>query len=66
MSLSAPGAAKFENPLALSYKDLSSFADTISSTIVRPTRYDGELVYGSNIISLVSTSTNVPLIKKTP
>ena len=65
-NLSAPGAAKFENPLALSYSDLSSLADTISSKIVRPTLYDGVLVYGSSIISLFATSTNVPLTKKTP
>jgi len=30
-NLSAPGAEKFENPLALSYKELSSFAFTVSS-----------------------------------
>ena len=33
---------------------------------MRPTRYDGVLVYGSSIISLFVTSTNVPLTKKTP
>ena len=44
LSLSAPGAAKFENPLALSYNDLSSLADTISSKIVSPTLYDGLFV----------------------
>ena len=43
-NLSAPGAAKFENPLALSYSDLSSLADTISSKIVSPTLYDGLFV----------------------
>jgi len=31
LNLSAPGAAKFVNPFALSYKDSSSFASTIDS-----------------------------------
>ena len=61
-----PSAAKFENPLALSYSDLSSLADTISSKIVSPTLYDELFVYGSKIILLFSTFTNVPLTKNTP
>ena len=65
-NLSAPGAAKFENPLALSYNESSSLDETISSRIVRPTLYEGVFVYGSSIISLFATSTNVPLIKNTP
>ena len=37
-NLSAPGAAKFENPLALSYNPSSSFAVINCSSIVKPTR----------------------------
>ena len=66
LSLSAPGAAKFEKPLALSYKESSSFAEMTSSSIVKPIRYEGVLVYGSNTIFCVATSTKVPLIKNTP
>ena len=62
-SLSAPGAAKFEKPLALSYRDLSSLADIISSSIVSPTLYEELFVYGSKTIPLSLTCTNVPLIK---
>ena len=57
---SAPGAAKFVNPFALSYKDESSFELMICSDISNPTRYDGLLLYGSNTINEVGTSTNVP------
>ena len=66
LNLSAPGAAKFVNPFALSYNEESSFAFTISSTISKPTRNDGVLLYGSKTISDVGTSTNVPRIKYTP
>ena len=36
-NLSAPGAAKFENPLALSFNDESESADTNSSCTNKPT-----------------------------
>ena len=62
-NLSEPGAAKFVNPLALSYNESSSFALTNSSWILKPTRYEGVFVYGSRTILLAATSTNVPLIK---
>ena len=62
-NLSAPGAAKFEKPLALSYSDLSSLADITSSSIVRPTLYEELFVYGSKTILLSLTCTNVPLMK---
>ena len=52
--------------MALSYNDLSSLADIISSNIVSPTLYDEVFVYGSKIIPLSLTATNVPLIKNTP
>ena len=45
LSLSAPGAAKLENPLALSYKEGSAPAVIISSCTLNPTRYDGVFVY---------------------
>ena len=46
LNLSAPGAAKFENPLALSYRSLSvAEAVTSSSFTNRPTLYDGVLPY---------------------
>ena len=54
------------NPFALSYKDESSFALTISSKISKPTRYDGVVEYGSNTIREVGTSTNIPRMKYTP
>ena len=38
-NLSAPGAAKFENPAALSNKSESSNADTTFSSINKPTLY---------------------------
>ena len=44
LNLSAPGAAKFENPLALSYNEISSFALIIDSSIFKPTLYDGVFV----------------------
>ena len=40
-NLSAPGAAKLEKPLALSYSWGSSLAVIICSSIVNPTLYDG-------------------------
>ena len=66
LSLSAPGAAKFENPLALSYNDSSSFADTNSSLIKSPTRYEGVFVYGSKTNLSADPFTKCPRIKKTP
>ena len=63
---SAPGAAKLVKPFALSYNDESSFEFTICSDISNPTRYEGLLLYGSNTINDVGTSTNVPLKKYTP
>ena len=66
LNLSAPGAAKFVNPFALSNRDESSLAFTTSSIISNPTLYDGLLLYGSNIIKDVDTSTKVPRIKYTP
>ena len=62
-NLSAPGAAKLENPLALSYKESSSFAVTNCSSIFNPTLYDGVFEYGSNTILSVDTSTKDPLMK---
>ena len=40
-SLSAPGAAKFVNPDALSFNEGSSSAVTKFSSTLNPTRYDG-------------------------
>ena len=65
-NLSAPGAAKLENPLALSYSESSSFAVISCSWILRPTLYDGVLLYGSKTILSVDTSTKEPLIKYVP
>ena len=46
LNLSAPGAAKFEKPLALSYKSLSKEdAVTSSSVISSPILYEGVLEY---------------------
>ena len=46
LNLSAPGAAKFENPLALSYRSLSVDEAVINSSFTkRPTLYDGVLLY---------------------
>ena len=66
LSLSAPGAAKFENPLALSYNDSSSFAETNSSLMKSPTRYEGLFVYGSRTNLSADTFTKCPRMKKTP
>ena len=44
LNLSAPGAAKFVNPFALSYKELSSLTLTIVSLTFNPTLYDGVFV----------------------
>ena len=63
LSLSAPGAAKFENPLALSYNESSSFAVTNCSSMLRPTLYEGSKSYGFKIILSEGTSTKLPLIK---
>ena len=65
-NLSAPGAAKFENPFALSNSEESSLDDIIDSKILNPTLYDGLFVYGSNTIVLVGTLMKVPLTKYTP
>ena len=54
-NLSAPGAAKFENPAALSNKLESSNADTTFSSMNKPTLYDGTSVYWSTIIVWVFT-----------
>ena len=54
------------NPLALSFKEESSFALITVSDISSPTLYDGLLEYGSNTIISLLTSTKVPLIKYTP
>ena len=43
-NLSAPGAAKFVNPLALSNKESSSFDPMINSSTFKPTLYDGVFV----------------------
>ena len=43
-NLSAPGAAKFVNPFALSKSDESSFEPINDSETWSPTRYDGLLV----------------------
>ena len=46
LNLSAPGAAKFEKPLALSYRSLfSEEAVTNSSLTNKPTLYEGAFVY---------------------
>ena len=67
LNLSAPGAAKFENPLALSYRSLSDAeAVTNSSFTNKPTLYDGELLYWSRITVESATVTKNPLIKYTP
>ena len=63
---SAPGAAKFVNPFALSYNESSSFEFIISSDMSRPTLYDGVTEYGSKIIKDDGTSTKLPRIKYTP
>ena len=54
------------NPFALSYRDESSFELIICSDISNPTRYDGWVLYGSNTINDVGTSTKVPRKKYTP
>ena len=66
LNRSAPGAAKFVKPFALSYKDASSFEFIISSDISKPTLYDGFIEYGSKIIRDEGTSTKLPRIKYTP
>ena len=48
-NLSAPGAAKLENPAALSNKDASSNAFTIISSKNRPILPDPLLLYCSTI-----------------
>ena len=62
LNLSAPGAAKFVNPFALSYNEESSFAFTTSSITSKPTLYDGVFEYGSKIICvLLSLAVNAGL-----
>ena len=65
-NLSAPGAAKLENPFALSNNEESSLDDIIDSVTFNPTRYDGLFEYGSNTMVLAGTLTKVPLMKYTP
>ena len=65
-NLSAPGAAKFENPAALSNKSESSNAETTFSSINNPTLYEGLLSYCSTIIVCVDTLTKYPRIKYIP
>ena len=65
-NLSAPGAAKFENPLALSYRESSFLAVINCSSMFKPTLYDGLFEYGSKTILSVDTSTKFPLIKYVP
>ena len=62
-NLSAPGAAKLENPFALSYKEVSSFAATSVSTTCKPTLYVLSFVYWSNISVCSLTLTKLPLTK---
>ena len=62
-SLSAPGAAKFVNPDALSFKEGSSSAVTKFSSTLNPTRYDGVEPYWSNNSVSVETCAKVPRIK---
>ena len=66
LNLSAPGAAKFVNPFALSYNEESSFEFIISSDTSKPTLYDGFIEYGSKIINEDGTSTKLPRIKYIP
>ena len=67
LNLSAPGAAKLEKPLALSYRSLSEAdAVTSSSLTSNPTLYEGELLYWSRITVESATVTKNPLIKYTP
>ena len=64
LNLSAPGAAKFENPLALSYRSLSEAeAVTNSSLTNKPTLYEGAFVYWSRMTVESETVTKNPLIK---
>ena len=66
-NLSAPGAASFENPWALSYKSLFDVvAVIIFSEMLNPTLYEGELLYWSNINVSVGTFIKYPLIKYIP
>ena len=65
-NLSAPGAAKFENPAALSNKSESSNADTTFSSMNKPTLYDGTSLYWSTIIVWAVTLTKYPRMKYTP
>ena len=51
LNLSAPGAAKFVNPFALSYNESSSLELMTSSETSNPTLYDGSALYGSKIIN---------------
>ena len=63
---SAPGAAKFVNPDALSFKDGSSSALIKFSWTSNPMRYDGNSPYWSKIKVSLWTWANVPRIKYTP
>ena len=65
-NLSAPGAAKFKNPLELSFKLSSSFDVTTSSNALNPTAADGLISLACNITSCSGTSTRNPFIKNTP
>ena len=66
LNLSAPGAAKFVNPAALSFKDGSSSAVTKSSWTLNPIRNDGSWLYWSNMRVSPWTCAKVPLRKYTP
>ena len=63
---SAPGAAKFVNPDALSFSDGSSSALIKFSWTSNPIRYDGASLYWSNIKVSFWTWTKVPRMKYTP
>ena len=63
---SAPGAAKFVNPDALSFKDGSSSALTKSSWTSSPIRKVGNWVYWVNIKVSFCIWQNIPRTKYTP
>ena len=59
-NLSAPGAAKFVYPDALSFNDGSSSAVINFSSMLNPIRYDGWSPYWSNIRVSLWTCAKVP------
>ena len=63
LNLCAPGALMFDEPVALSFNDVSPSGVIKLSVTVKPTLKDGVFEYGSNINVSSLFATKKPLMK---